>query len=113
MSELKKSVVKVKVHNKEYLCDTAIDDWEREHGFMHIESLSENQGLLFIYPEVQEEVNYWMKDTPLYFLLLNLLMKGRFMEQNQIKKNMEDNDQHIADNKNKYAEKARKLPFGL
>ena len=48
MSELKKSVVKVKVHNKEYLCDTAIDDWEREHGFMHIESLSENQGLLFI-----------------------------------------------------------------
>ena len=33
---------------------------------MHIESLSENQGLLFIYPEVQEEVNYWMKDTPLY-----------------------------------------------
>lgn len=66
MSELKKSIVKVKVHNKEYLCDTAIDDWEREHGFMHIESLSENQGLLFIYPEVQEEVNYWMKDTPLY-----------------------------------------------
>ena len=38
MSELKKSIVKVKVHNKEYLCDTAIDDWEREHGFMHIES---------------------------------------------------------------------------
>ena len=33
---------------------------------MHIESLSENQGLLFIYPEIQEEVNYWMKDTPLY-----------------------------------------------
>ena len=66
MSELKKSVVKVKVHNKEYLCDTAIDDWERENGLMHIESLSENQGLLFIYPEVQEEVNYWMKDTPLY-----------------------------------------------
>lgn len=66
MSELKKSIVKVKVHNKEYLCDIAIDDWERENGFMHIESLSENQGLLFIYPEVQEEVNYWMKDTPLY-----------------------------------------------
>lgn len=66
MSELKKSIVKVKVHNKEYLCDTAIDEWEREHGFMNTESLSENQGLLFIYPEVQEEVNYWMKDTPLY-----------------------------------------------
>ena len=71
MSELKKSIVKVKVHNKEYLCDTAIDDWEREHGFMHIESLSENQGLLFIYPEVQEEVNYWMKDTPLYLEVLD------------------------------------------
>lgn len=66
MSELKKSIVKVKVHNKEYLCDIAINEWEREHGFMNTESLSENQGLLFIYPEVQEEVNYWMKDTPLY-----------------------------------------------
>lgn len=31
------------------------------------------------------------------------------MEQNQIKKNIQDNDQHIVDNKNKYAEKARKL----
>lgn len=66
MSELKKSIVKVKVHNKEYLCDVAIDEWEREHGFMNTENLSENQGLLFIYPEVQEGVNYWMKDTPLY-----------------------------------------------
>lgn len=32
---------------------------------MNEENLGDNEGMLFIYDEPQEEISFWMKDTPL------------------------------------------------
>lgn len=66
MSELNKTIVRAKINNKEYICDVAISDWERERGFMYREEISDNEGLLFIYCKPQESIQFWMKDTKVH-----------------------------------------------
>jgi hypothetical protein len=44
--------------------EIADDPAERSQGLMFRESLADNAGMLFLYPEPQE-VEFWMKNTPL------------------------------------------------
>jgi uncharacterized membrane protein (UPF0127 family) len=44
--------------------EVADDPSERAKGLMFRESLADNAGMLFLYPEPQE-VEFWMKNTPL------------------------------------------------
>lgn len=64
MPELnKKTHIDVEVSDKEYICNIAYEDWEKEHGLMGVDNLAENEGMLFIYNEPQEEISFWMKNT--------------------------------------------------
>lgn len=66
MAEVKKNIVTVSINDKEYVCSIAATSEAREYGLMYKGSMEENEGLLFIYPEIQEEIGFWMKDTPLH-----------------------------------------------
>lgn len=66
MAEIGKEIVTIKVKDKEYSCSIAIDDWERERGLMHKDTLEENEGMLFVYKDIQDTLRFWMKDTPLH-----------------------------------------------
>lgn len=65
MSELGKNYIDVEVGDNDYVCRVAYDTWEKGRGLMNEENLGDNEGMLFIYDEPQEEISFWMKDTPL------------------------------------------------
>lgn len=66
MPELnKKDYIDVEIGDNDYICRVAYDDWEKGHGLMNVDDLGDNEGLLFVYDEPQEEISFWMKDTPL------------------------------------------------
>lgn len=65
MSELSKNHIDVEIGDNSYICRVAYDDWEKAHGLMNIDNLGDNEGMIFIYDEPQEEISFWMKDTPI------------------------------------------------
>lgn len=54
--------MKVKIGNKEYKVKIASTDEEKAKGLQGVESLPEDEGMLFIYEEPQT-VGFWMEDT--------------------------------------------------
>lgn len=63
---------KIRIANKWYDVLVAKTEEERERGLMDVEEMDDNEGCLFIHPEV-EDVSYWMKDTyiPLDIIFIN------------------------------------------
>lgn len=63
---------KIEVGGKEYEVKLAITDEEKEVGLQDIESMPENEGMLFVYDE-PTDVAFWMKDTrlPLDIVFIN------------------------------------------
>lgn len=54
--------LKIKIKNKTYNVTVAITDEEREKGLQGVTSLSEDEGMLFVFNDT-EEVSIWMKNT--------------------------------------------------
>jgi uncharacterized membrane protein (UPF0127 family) len=52
------------VGNQRVSAEIADDPDERRRGLMHRESLPEDHGMLFVFPE-ERILTFWMKDTPL------------------------------------------------
>lgn len=61
----KQNYIDVEIGDTDYVCKVAYTDWEKENGLMGVEKLGDNEGMLFIYDEPQEEISFWMKDTPI------------------------------------------------
>ena len=64
-------------YQKNFCVELADDNTERNKGLMYRQSLPENEGMLFVYPEPQK-VSFWMKNT---LISLDLLF---FDENNQL-----------------------------
>lgn len=64
--------MKIEIGDKEYQVKVAISEEDKIKGLQDIDSLPENEGMLFIYEEPQE-VSFWMKDTkiPLDIIFIN------------------------------------------
>ena len=66
MPELsKKNFIEIEVGDNDYICRVAYDDWEKANGLMGVNNLGDNEGMIFVYDEPQEEISFWMKDTPI------------------------------------------------
>ena len=64
----------IKVADKTYIVSVARTEEEKEKGLMGVETLPENQGMLFDYTDdPQTEISFWMKDTliPLDIIFIN------------------------------------------
>lgn len=65
MAELGKNKIEISINDNDYICELAITDWEKERGLMNRDNLGDNEGMLFVYDELQPEISFWMKDTPI------------------------------------------------
>ena len=66
MPELsKKNFIEIEVGYNDYICRVAYDDWEKANGLMGVDDLGDNEGMIFVYDQPQEEISFWMKDTPI------------------------------------------------
>lgn len=66
--------INIKVADKTYNVSIAQTEEEKEQGLMGVETLPENQGMLFDYTDnPQTELSFWMKDTliPLDIVFIN------------------------------------------
>lgn len=66
--------INIKVANKTYNVSIAQTEKEKEQGLMGVETLPEDQGMLFDYTDnPQTELSFWMKDTliPLDIVFIN------------------------------------------
>jgi len=54
--------MKIRINNKEYNVLVAKTEAEKMKGLQDVESMNEDEGMLFIYDEPQQ-LTYWMKDT--------------------------------------------------
>ena len=64
----------IKIADKTYTVSVARTEEEKEKGLMGVETLPENQGVLFDYTDnPQTEISFWMKDTliPLDIVFIN------------------------------------------
>lgn len=64
----------IKVADKTYIVSVARTEEEKEKGLMGMETLPENEGMLFDYTnDPQTEISFWMKDTliPLDIVFIN------------------------------------------
>jgi len=52
----------IEINDKEYNVEVASTDEEKAKGLQHVESLRDNEGMIFVYDEPQE-VSFWMVDT--------------------------------------------------
>ena len=66
--------ISIKIEDKTYTVSVARTDEEKEKGLMGVETLPENEGMLFDYTDnPQTEISFWMKDTliPLDIIFIN------------------------------------------
>ena len=65
-ADLPRDVVLVETSSSQYRFEVEVADdaTERSEGLMYRESLADNAGMLFLYPETRQ-VEFWMKNTPL------------------------------------------------
>jgi uncharacterized membrane protein (UPF0127 family) len=80
---------RIEVNGKEYVVKLAITDAEKEVGLQNINSMPENEGMLFIYDEPQD-VSYWMESTPLPLDIIFINEYGEVISVHQGEPNSED-----------------------
>lgn len=65
--------INITIANKKYKVKVAKTEEEKEKGLQNVESLPEDEGMLFDYSEKPQEVGFWMEDTliPLDIIFIN------------------------------------------
>jgi uncharacterized membrane protein (UPF0127 family) len=58
-------MIEIKIKDKIYKVKLAITDEEKEQGLQGVTWLPSDEGMLFVYDDVEPSVGYWMEDTPL------------------------------------------------
>ena len=55
--------IKITINDKDYNLLVAKTEEEKELGLMNVESMDDDEGMIFVYDEIQPEIAFWMKDT--------------------------------------------------
>ena len=76
-------LVPLRVGGIEIRVEIADDADERQRGLMYRESLEENQGMLFVYPE-QRTLGFWMKNTLIPLDIAYIDREGRIVDIQQM-----------------------------
>lgn len=76
-------LVPLRVAGIEIRVEIADDADERQQGLMFRESLEENQGMLFVYPE-QRTLGFWMKNTLIPLDIAYIDREGRIVDIQQM-----------------------------
>ena len=76
-------LVPLRVGGIEIQVEIADDADERQQGLMYRESLQENQGMLFVYPE-QRTLGFWMKNTLIPLDIAYIDREGRIVDIQQM-----------------------------
>ncbi len=76
-------LVPLRVAGIEIRVEIAADADERQQGLMFRESLEENQGMLFVYPE-QRTLGFWMKNTLIPLDIAYIDREGRIVDIQQM-----------------------------
>ena len=76
-------LVPLRVGGIEIQVEVADDADERQQGLMYRESLGENQGMLFVYPE-QRTLGFWMKNTLIPLDIAYIDREGRIVDIQQM-----------------------------
>ena len=76
-------LVPLRVGGIEIEVEIADDADERQRGLMYRESLEENQGMLFVYPE-QRTLGFWMKNTLIPLDIAYIDREGRIVDIQQM-----------------------------
>ena len=66
--------MEIYIGNKQYEVEVAKSELEKEKGLQDVESMDDNEGMLFDYTDdPQKEISFWMKDTelPLDIIFIN------------------------------------------
>lgn len=87
--------INIRVGSEEYLVKVAQTEDEKEQGLQGVESLAENEGMLFIFEE-PDTVSFWMKDTliPLDIIFIDEDLNVISVDKGE----PETEDAHIQDN---------------
>jgi uncharacterized membrane protein (UPF0127 family) len=75
--------VVIRVAGMEVLAEVADEPAERERGLMFRDSLPENEGMLFVYPQ-EQTLSFWMKNTPLPLDIAFIDAGGRIVDIQQM-----------------------------
>lgn len=57
--------MQITIGNKEYEVREAKTPEEKEKGLQRVDQLPDNEGMLFYYDPPEEEISFWMKETPI------------------------------------------------
>jgi hypothetical protein len=76
-------LVPLRVGGIEIQVEIADDADERQRGLMYRESLGENEGMLFVYPE-QRTLGFWMKNTLIPLDIAYIDREGRIVDIQQM-----------------------------
>ena len=76
-------LVPLRVGGIEIQVEIADDADERQRGLMYRESLAENQGMLFVYPE-QRTLGFWMRNTLIPLDIAYIDREGRIVDIQQM-----------------------------
>ncbi len=75
--------VTIRVAGIDVLVEVADEPVERERGLMFRDSIPENEGMLFVYPQ-EQTLSFWMKNTPLPLDIAFVDAGGRIVDIQQM-----------------------------
>jgi len=78
-SEEKMKIIKLKIGANTLLAEVADTPGMRQQGLMHRKELAPDSGMLFVF-EQEEQVSFWMKDTPLPLSIAYISKSGVIRE---------------------------------
>jgi uncharacterized membrane protein (UPF0127 family) len=91
--------MKIIINGKEYSVEVFKTDEEMEKGLQGVEELDDDKGGLFIYDEIQDEVDFWMKNTP---IPLDIIFINDDFEVISVKQGVPNSEEMISEKDVKY-----------
>lgn len=91
---------KIKIHigNKNYNVDVAQTEEEKEAGLQNVETLSENEGMLFVFEE-EDHRDFWMVDT---FIPLDIIFIDEELNVISVKQGTPQTEDYISEDNAMY-----------
>lgn len=76
---------KLEIAGEVFELEVAADSASREEGLMHRQRIDDHGGMLFVYPETQAELRFWMKNCPIDIDILYVDHEGRIVSTYRMK----------------------------